>query len=68
MRWSLRVHQEIDMTIRDFETNLASDDISLLSDDELEAASGGLSWLDIHMPYGDFNKMPINAPGPTRYC
>ena len=56
------------MTIRDRETDVLSDDIRLLSDDQLEAASAGTKWIDVHMFYEDLNKMPVNAPQPTRYA
>jgi bacteriocin-like protein len=40
------------------EIDLLSDEINLLSDDELDAISGGMKWIDIHMPYGNFIKWP----------
>ena len=56
----------------DFSSNLASDlassELSSLSDNQLEAVSGGLKWIDIHMPYNDFNRWKINDPSPTRLC
>jgi hypothetical protein len=43
--------------------------IAEMSAEELEAVSGGrIKWTDIHMPYNDFIKMPVNAPPPTRYA
>ena len=37
--------------------------------DELDAVAGGrIRWIDIHMPYNDFIKWPVNAPSPTRYA
>ena len=51
------------------EIDLPSDKTSQLSTVELDAVSGGkIRWIDIHMPYRDFNKMPVNAPAPTRYA
>ncbi len=68
MRSSLRVHQETDMHTKERKIDLLSDEINLLSDDELDAISGGTKWIDIHMPYGDFNKWPGGDPSPTRLC
>ena len=31
-----------------------SGEINLLSEDELDAMSDGVKWIDIHMPYSDF--------------
>jgi hypothetical protein len=61
--------QEIDMTTQEREIDLLSDDANQLSIVELDAVSGGrIRWIDIHMPYNDFTKMPVNAPAPTRYA
>jgi len=50
-------------------TDVLSNEISKLSTIELDAVSGGrIRWIDIHMPYNDFIKMPVNAPAPTRYA
>ena len=49
------------------EIDLLSDAINLLSDNELDAVSGGrIRWIDIHMPYKDFIKWPGGDPSPTR--
>lgn len=61
--------QEIDMTTQERPTALLSDETNQLSIVELDAVSGGrIRWIDIHMPYKDFNKMPVNGPAPTRYA
>jgi hypothetical protein len=49
-------------------SNLASDESSSLSDNQLQAACGGLRWIDIHMPYNDFIRWKVNDPAPTRLC
>jgi bacteriocin-like protein len=56
------------MHTKEREIALLSDEINLLSNDELDAISGGTKWIDIHMPYGDFNKWPGGDPSPTRLC
>ena len=49
--------------------DLRSEETMELSIVELDAVSGGrIRWIDIHMPYKDFIKMPINGPAPTRYA
>jgi hypothetical protein len=53
---------------QDHELELASDELSSLSDNDLEAACGGLRWIDIHMPYNDFIRWKVNDPSPTRLC
>ena len=59
--------QEIDMNTEEREIDLLSDNIGLLSADELDAVSGGrIRWIDIHMPYNDFIKWPGGDPSPTR--
>jgi hypothetical protein len=59
--------QEMEMTAQ--ERDLLSDETCELSIVELDAVSGGrIRWIDIHMPYNDFIKMPINGPAPTRYA
>ena len=46
-----------------------SDRTNQLSIVELDAVSGGkIRWIDIHVPYKDFIKWPVNAPSPTRYA
>jgi hypothetical protein len=52
----------------DFSSDFASGELGSLSDNQLEAACGGLKWIDIHMPYNDFNRWKINDPSPTRLC
>jgi hypothetical protein len=43
--------------------------IDEMTADQLDTVSGGrIRWIDIHMPYKDFDKMPVNAPAPTRYA
>ena len=57
------------MTTQKRKIDLLSDETNQLSTVELDAVSGGrIRWIDIHMPYKDFNKMPVNAPAPTRYA
>jgi hypothetical protein len=54
------------MTTQERQIDLFSDELSIV---ELDAVSGGrIRWIDIHMPYNDFIKMPVNAPAPTRYA
>ena len=49
------------------EINMLSDQINPVSDDALDAVSGGrIRWIDIHMPYKDFIKWPGGEPSPTR--
>jgi len=49
------------------EINRPSDEINPVSDNELDAVSGGrIRWIDIHMPYKDFIKWPGGDPSPTR--
>ena len=56
-------------TTQEREINLLSNETNRLSIVELDAVSGGrIRWIDIHMPYNDFIKMPINGPAPTRYA
>ena len=50
------------------EVEFDSRELSSLSDNELDAAHGGLKWIDIHMPYNDFIRWKINDPSPTRIC
>ena len=52
----------------DFPSNFASSELGSLSDNQLDTVSGGLKWIDIHMPYNDFNRWKINDPSPTRLC
>ena len=60
--------QEMDMTTQERKINL-SDEANRLSIAELDAVSGGrIRWIDIHMLYKDFIKMPVNGPAPTRYA
>ena len=60
------LQQESDMARRR-EINMLSDQINLVSDDALDAVSGGrIRWIDIHMPYKDFIKWPGGDPSPTR--
>ena len=57
------------MTTQRREIDVLSDKTCELSIVELDAVSGGrIRWIDIHMPYNDFIKMPVNAPAPTRYA
>ena len=54
------------MTMQKREIDPRSDELSIV---ELEAVSGGrIRWIDIHMPYKDFIKMPVSGPQPTRYA
>jgi hypothetical protein len=54
------------MSTQKREIDLRSDELSIV---ELDTVSGGrIRWIDIHMPYNDFIKMPVNAPAPTRYA
>jgi hypothetical protein len=52
----------------DSSSDLASSELSSLSDNQLEAVSGGLFWIDIHMPYNDFSRWPGGDYSPTRLC
>ncbi|MBR1146233.1 hypothetical protein [Bradyrhizobium sp. AUGA SZCCT0431] len=57
------------MITQERETDLLSGESSQLSIVELDAVSGGrIRWIDIHMPYKDFIKMPVSGPAPTRYA
>ena len=53
---------------QDHELELASDELGSLPDNELDAAQGGLFWIDIHMPYNDFTRWPGGNFSPTRLC
>jgi bacteriocin-like protein len=52
---------------RKCEIDLLSGENNQLSDNELDAVSGGrIRWIDIHMPYNDFIKWKGGDPSPTR--
>ena len=52
----------------EFSADFASSELGSLADDQLDGVNGGLKWIDIHMPYNDFNRWKINDPAPTRLC
>lgn len=57
------------MTAEERKSDMLSNDGTQLSIVELDAVSGGrIRWIDIHMPYKDFNKWPGGDPSPTRYA
>jgi hypothetical protein len=52
------------MTMQEDEIGRLSGDIKPLAGDQRDAAVGGAKWIDAHMPYNDFNRMPVSQAAP----